>query len=96
MSTETKTKGRLHWLIPILEFVVVIAYLAIGFGAIADALKNMEFGGMFESVKGAMIFLVVATAVNTILCFVPVFKSKSNTRIAIWNIVWMILTVLSI
>ena len=52
-SSEIKTenKGRLSWVITVLEIIVIIAYFAIGFGGIANAFKNMSFSGMFESVK---------------------------------------------
>lgn len=82
-------KGRLHWLVPVLEIVVVILYLAIGFGGIMDAFQRMDFAGMFESVIGAMIFLIVAVVAITIMCFIPVFKSKGNLWCAIWNIIWL-------
>lgn len=82
-------------MVPVLEVIVAIAYLAIGYGGIANAVANMDFNGIFESVKGAIIFLVAATAIITGLCFLPAFKSKANLRIAIWNIIWMIFTVSS-
>ncbi len=96
-SSEVKTerKGRLSWVITFLEIIVIIAYFVIGFGGLADAFKRMSFSGMFESVKTAIIFLIVATAIITILCFVPVFKSKANIRLAIWNIIWMGFTLYS-
>ena len=99
MSTETvKTseKGRLHWVIPILEVIVIIAYFAIGYGGIIKAFQNFDFAGMFKSVQTAIWFLVIATVVITILCFVPLFKSKANVRIAIWNIIWLGFTIYSL
>ena len=99
MSTETiksSEKGRLHWVIPILEIIVMVAYFAIGFGGIANAFQNFDFVGMFESVKTAIWFLVIATVVITILCFVPLFKSKANVKIAIWNIIWLGFTIYSL
>lgn len=99
MDKETekkKRKGRLSWLIPVLEIIVAIAYLAIGFSGIMEAFKEMDFSSMFESVTNAIWFLVIATAVITLLCFFPVFKSKTNKWIAIWNIVWIGFTVFSI
>ena len=79
-NTEVKkeTKGRLFWVIPILEIIVIIAYFAIGFGGLTNAFQNMDFVGMFESVRTAIIFLIVAIAAITVLCFVPIFKSKSK------------------
>lgn len=98
MSTEVQkeTKGRLSWVITVLEILVIIAYFVIAFGGLANAFNNMDFVGMFESVKTAIIFLIVATAVITVLCFIPIFKSKSNIRWAIWNIIWIGFSIYSI
>ncbi len=97
METENQkeVKGRLSWLIPILEFVVIIAYFAIGYKGIINGVSNMDIGGMFEGVRTAIIFLIIAIAVLTVLCFLPLFKSKTNDRWAIWNVIWIIFTVYS-
>lgn len=95
-KVKSSEKGRFHWVIPILEFIVVIAYFAIGFGGIANAFQNMDFVGMFESVQTAIWFLVIATIIITILCFVPLFKSKANVKIAIWNIIWLAFSIYSL
>lgn len=94
-TTETKEvkKGRLAWLIPVLEIIVIVAYFAIGFGGIKDAFAHMDFEGMFKSVETAITFLLVATIILAILCFVPIFKSKGNIRWAIWDIIWVVLTI---
>ena len=93
MNEETEynkgAKGRLSWMIKILEILVVFAYLIIGFGGIANASKQMNIVGMFESVKTAITFLIIAIVIISILCFVPIFKSKSNVFLAIWNIIWI-------
>lgn len=91
--TKNTVKGRLSWLIPVLDAVVMIAYFAIGFKGIIDGFKEFDFEGMFESVQVAIIFLLVATLVITVMCFIPIFKSKANVRIAIWNIIWMGFTI---
>lgn len=93
MNTEVKEKGRFSWIIPVIEVIIAIAYLWIGYSGIIDAAKDFDFDGMFKSVKVAIWFLVIATAVVTILCFLPIFKSKGNIKIAIWNIIWMIFTI---
>ena len=94
---ETKNeKGRLSWLITVLELVIIIAYFVIGFGGIADAFENMDFAGMFESVRVAILFLIIATAGITVMCFLPLFKSKGNIRWAIWNIIWIAFSIYSI
>lgn len=98
MSTEVQkeTKGRLSWVITVLEIIIIVAYFAIGFGGLANAFKHMDFVGMFESVRTAIVFLIIATAIITILCFVPIFKSKGNVRWAIWNIIWIAFSIYSI
>ncbi len=95
-EVQKQDKGRLSWLIPVLEIIVIIAYLVIGFSGIMDAFKNMNFAGMFESVRGAIWFLIIAIAVITLLCFIPIFKSKSNTRWAMWNIIWIAFSIYSV
>lgn len=98
MSAEVQkeTKGRLSWVITVLEIIVIVAYFAIGFGGLANAFEHMDFAGMFESVRIAIIFLIAATAVITVLCFVPIFKSRGNVRWAIWNMIWIAFSIYSI
>lgn len=91
-----KNKGRLSWLIPILEIIVAAAYLFIAYKGIIDSAAGFDLVGMFEAVRGAMLFLIIATVVITILCFIPVFRSKANRSIAIWNIIWIIFTIVEI
>jgi len=98
MSAEVKKeeKGRLSWLITVLEILIIIAYFVIGFGGIAKAVQDMDFVGIFESVWIAILFLIIATAVVTVMCFLPLFKSKVNIRWAIWNIIWIAFSIYSI
>lgn len=93
MSNEKETKGRFWWVIPIAEVLTMVAYLILGYKGIARAIKHMDFAGMFKSIETAIWFLIIATAITTILCFVPIFKSKSNTSIAIWNIIWLVFVI---
>ncbi len=86
-------KGRLSWLVDVIECVIVIAYLGIGFKGISDGAMNFDIGAMFSAVKGAIWFLVVAIAANTVLCLLPKFTSKGNRTIAIWNVIWIAYTV---
>lgn len=88
-NVTKKKSGKLAWLIPVLDFLVLIIYLVIGFGGLAMSAKSMDVGGMYNSVNAAIWFLIVAVIVITILCFIPVFKSKFNTGIAIFNILWL-------
>ena len=77
-KNEKEPKGRLSWLIPVLEIIVMIAYLLIGFKGIIKALKTFNFAGMFESVSVAIWFLNIATIILTVLCFIPLFKSRQT------------------
>ncbi len=95
-NSVTASKGRLSWVIPVLEAIVMVAYLVIGFGGIMDAFKSFDFAGMFKSVETAIWFLVIATVVITVLCFLPLFKSKANKSIAIWNIIWLVIVLYSL
>ncbi len=83
-------KGRLSWLVDVIECVIVIAYLGIAFKGISN---GADIGAMFSAVKGAIWFLVVAIAANTVLCLLPKFTSKGNRTIAIWNVIWIAYTV---
>lgn len=90
---EETPKGRLSWVISLVEVIIVIAYFAIGFGGMFRAFQNLDFVGIFDSVRVAIWFLVLATMVVTVLCFVPLFRSKANTKVAIWNIIWLIFSI---
>lgn len=90
------TKGKLSWLVPILDVAIVVIYFIVGYSKLFRAFKHMDFVGMFDSVRVAIIFLLIATAVVTVLCFLPIFKSKLNYRIAVWNVIWMILTIVGL
>lgn len=85
-------RGRYFWVVPILEIITIIAYFAIGFGGIMNGAKNFDFVGMFESVKTAIWFLIIAIIAITVLCFLPPFKSRYNKFCAIWNIIWLAFT----
>lgn len=96
MSTETEKKkknGRLFWVIPILEALVIIAYFAIGVGNSSMSIMKFDFEEMFMSIKIAFYFLFIAIVVITILCFVPKFRSWWNLGIVIVNVLeiaWLI------
>ncbi len=86
-------KGPLSWLVDVIEVIIVIAYLWIGFKGIFNGAMNFDVGAMFSAVKGAIWFLVVAIAANTVLCLLPKFTSKGNRTLVIWNVIWIIYTV---
>lgn len=88
-----ESKGRLAWIVTALDIIVYIAYFIIGIGGISNATERMDFVGIFDSVRVAIIFLILATIVITVLCFIPIFKSKVNIRLAIWNIIWIVLNI---
>lgn len=37
----------------------------------------------------AVWFLIIGAVIQAILCFLPVFKSKGNMRVAVWNLIWI-------
>ena len=85
----TPKKGKLSWVIPVLEVLTVVIYFALVWSALKDFSSGFDLGALFGSVKSAVYFLVFATIVITVLCFIPAFKSKGNIRVAIWNIIWL-------
>ncbi|MDE5785405.1 MAG: hypothetical protein K2H98_02640 [Duncaniella sp.] len=98
MNNETQTansrpakekEGKLSWVIPLLEGIIIIGYLLLGWSAISNFISSFDFESLFEDIIGAIYFLIISTIVQTILCFIPVFKSRGNMIIAVWNIVWL-------
>lgn len=89
-TSTTPTKGKYSWVIVLLEVLIILAYLAIGFGGIFKSGMDGDIAGMFEAVKAAVYFLIIATAAVTVMCFLPAFKSKWNMVVAICNILWLI------
>lgn len=94
--TEKEQKGRLSWMITVLELIEIVIYFAIAYKAMSRAIKHSDFVGMFESIRVAIIFLIISTIITTVLCFIPIFKSKGNMRWAIWNIIWVAFSIYSI
>lgn len=82
-------KGKLSWVVPVLEVLIVVIYFFLAWKAMKSFSSSFDLGALFSDVTGAIYFLIGATIVTTIMCFIPVFKSKGNTWIAIWNIVWL-------
>lgn len=96
MGTEIskrEAKGKLSWVIILLEAITGIAYLVICFKNIADSAMNFDFVEGIQGVKSAVWFLVIAWAVLAVLCFVPIFKSKFNKIIAICNVIGIALNI---
>lgn len=92
---KQRTKGKLSWVIILLEAITAIAYLAIVFWNLGDSFleMNFDFAEMIEEIKTAVWFLVAAFLLIAALCFVPVFKSKFNTALAICNIIGCVLNI---
>ncbi len=82
-------KGKLSWVVPVLEVILIIVYFILGWSAISDFISSFDIDSLFKGVEGAIYFLIGGTIVTTVMCFIPVFKSKNNTYIAVWNIVWL-------
>ena len=82
-------KGRLSWVVPLFEVVMVIGYLLLGWNAVTSFIESFDFGAFFENIVNAIYFLIACTIISTIMCFIPVFKSRNNMYIAVCNIVWL-------
>lgn len=82
-------KGRLAWVVPVFEVVVAIGFALLAWSAIEDALDSFNLEQFCKDIRTAMYFLVACTVISVAMCFVPLFKSKSNYYIAIGNIVWL-------
>ncbi len=89
-------KGRLSWLVDLIEIIIVILYLWIGLRGIFHGAMNFDFAAMFKSVKVAIWFLVAAIAANTVLSLHPLFTSKGNRTLAIWNVIWIVFTIVEL
>lgn len=93
--SKKRTKGKLSWVIILLEAITCIAYLAFIFWNLGDSFMEMDFDfvEIIQEIKTAVLFLVFAWLVIAVLCFVPVFKSKFNKIIAICNIIGIVLNI---
>lgn len=89
-TTTPQKKGRLWWIIGVLEILIVVAYFAIGIGGIFKSGMDYDFEGMVGALKAAILFLIIATVALTVMCFLPPFKSKGNMVVAVCNILWLI------
>ena len=82
-------KGKLSWVVPVFEVVMVIGYLILGWSAITEFLSSFDIVEFAQDVANAVYFFIACTVISTIMCFIPVFKSKSNMYIAVCNIIWL-------
>lgn len=93
-------KGKYSWVVGLFEVIIVLAYFGVfgyymynAFTEVSSGNLSLYILGLFDMIKGtilAVIWLMAATVINTILCFIPIFRSKANTWTAIWNIIWLI------
>lgn len=88
-QSATPQKGRLSWMVSFLEVILVIGYFILGGSAIMDFIFSFDLASLFEGILDAIYFLIGGTVITTIMCFIPIFKSKNNMYIAVWNIVWL-------
>lgn len=93
--SKQSTKGKLSWVIIVLEAITAIAYLAMVFWNLGSSFVEMDFdfGEAIQELKTAVWILVISWVVIAALCFVPIFKSKFNTFIAIGNIIGVALNI---
>lgn len=89
LTNETAT-GQHARLIPILECVMIVAYMVFIVRNTMNSMRSMDIEGMVSNSIAAQWVLSLLTLAITVLCFMPKFKSKLNTKIAVVNIVWLI------
>lgn len=96
MSNETATtikpaeqKGRFAWVIDVIEIILIVGYFALGWRAISNFIPSFDLESFFENIMAAVWFLIIGAVIQTIMCFFPIFKSKGNMRLAVWNMVWI-------
>lgn len=90
---EVEKKGKFAWLVDVIEVLIVIAYFGVLYLGFSSAFSGLDFVGIFKLYYGAVCFLVIATAANTVLCVLRPFTSKGNRALAIWNVIWILLTI---
>lgn len=94
MSNETTTttsehKGRLAWVIDVIEIILIVGYFVLGWKAFSKFISSFDLVDFFNNIMIAVWFLIIGAVIQTILCFLPVFKSKGNMRVAVWNLIWI-------
>lgn len=74
----------------IIEVVLVVVYLIIGFEGIMDGFASFDFEAMFEAVDEAILFLTIATFVVA-MCFLLIkpLRNKTTRNMAIVDLVWV-------
>lgn len=88
-QTIKSQKGKFSWCVPLFEVIMVLGYFALGWNAVTEFISSFDLGVLFENIINAIYFLIVCTVITTIMCFIPIFKSRYNTYIGIWNIIWL-------
>lgn len=86
---ERDEKGKLSWVVPLFEVAMVIVYFILAWNAMTEFFSSFDLAALSDDVAGAVYFLIVCTIISTIMCFIPVFKSRTNMYIAVCNIVWL-------
>ena len=90
---NVEKKGKFAWLVDVVEILIVIVYLLVVYLGISEAFSSIDFAKVLQTYLVAVWFLVIATAVNTVLCVLRPFTSKGNRLLAIWNVIWIAFTV---
>lgn len=84
-----EVKGKLSWVVPVLDFMAFVGYFALGYGAIFKLFTTFDFVAFANNISAAVYFFVACTILVVVMCFIPVFKSKNNMGLAVCNIVWL-------
>ena len=88
-QSSNEKRGKLSWVVPVFEAVMVIGYFLLAWNAVSEFISSFDIIGFFQSIVSAIYFLIVCTIISTIMCFIPKFKSRSNIYIAVGNIIWL-------
>lgn len=85
----SEEKGKLSWVVPVLEVVLIGVYAILGWNAITEFFSSFNFAEFAEDITTAVYFFIGGTVISTVMCFIPIFKSRSNMYLAVFNIVWL-------
>lgn len=91
---NVEKKGKLAWMIPLFDTIIGILFvIGCAYGAY-NCLGSIDFAGIFEAIYTLVWFLLISTIITTLLTFLPIFASKRNRELAIWNIIYIIWLIL--
>lgn len=91
---NVEKKGKLAWMIPLLDTVIGIFFvIGCAYGAL-NCIGSVDIAGIFEVIDTLGWILLISTIIITALAFLPIFASKRNRELVIWNIIYIIWLIL--